>query len=115
MTSNTEEKRYKVIVVGDSNVGKTALFWRFIDGEFIAEKDTQVTTIDFKMKNIRLRNQAAKLYIWDTAGQSIDQSLQLILKAAMESLWSSTSLVRVPSKTLRSNGMIFVAIKLGRQ
>ena len=25
-----EEKKYKFILVGDSNVGKTALFWRFV-------------------------------------------------------------------------------------
>lgn len=64
-----EEKKYKFILVGDSNVGKTALFWRFTEGDFLAEKETQVTTIDFKIKNINLHNKLAKLYIWDTAGQ----------------------------------------------
>lgn len=33
-----EEKKYKFILVGDSNVGKTALFWRFTEGDFLAEK-----------------------------------------------------------------------------
>jgi GTPase SAR1 family protein len=27
--SFSDEKKYKFILVGDSNVGKTALFWRF--------------------------------------------------------------------------------------
>lgn len=34
LSSNKDEKRYKIIIVGDSNVGKTALFRRFTEGEF---------------------------------------------------------------------------------
>ncbi len=33
------------------------------------EKCPQVTTVDFKIKSITLKGKAAKLYIWDTAGQ----------------------------------------------
>jgi GTPase SAR1 family protein len=29
LSSNQDEKRYKIIIVGDSSVGKTAMFWRF--------------------------------------------------------------------------------------
>jgi len=61
--------------VGDSNVGKTALFWRFTEGDFLAEKETQVTTIDFKIKNIQLKDKPVKLYIWDTAGQEKYRSI----------------------------------------
>lgn len=75
LSNNKDEKRYKVIIIGDSNVGKTALFWRFTEGGFLAEKETQVTTIDFKIKNITLKNQPAKLYIWDTAGQEKYRSI----------------------------------------
>ena len=70
-----DQKKYKFILVGDSNVGKTALFWRFTEGDFLAEKETQVTTIDFKIKNINLHNKLAKLYIWDTAGQEKYRSI----------------------------------------
>ena len=75
LSVNKDEKKYKIIIIGDSNVGKTALFWRFTEGEFLAEKDTQVTTIDFKMKNITLKEKPAKLYIWDTAGQEKYRSI----------------------------------------
>lgn len=75
LSTNKDEKRYKIIIIGDSNVGKTALFWRFTEGEFLAEKDTQVTTIDFKIKNINLKDKPAKLYIWDTAGQEKYRSI----------------------------------------
>jgi small GTP-binding protein len=68
LSSDRGGKGYKIIIVGDSNVGKTALFWRFIEGDFLAEKDTQVTTIDFKIKNVQIGEKGVKLYIWDTAG-----------------------------------------------
>jgi len=63
------ELRYKIIMVGDPNVGKTTLFWKYIEGEFLAEKSSTVTTIDFKIKEVRIKGEAIKLYIWDTAGQ----------------------------------------------
>lgn len=75
LSTNKDQKRYKIIIIGDSNVGKTALFWRFTEGDFLAEKDTQVTTIDFKIKNINLKDKPAKLYIWDTAGQEKYRSI----------------------------------------
>ena len=62
------ETRYKIILVGDVNVGKTALFWRFTEGEFMSQKETLVTTIDFKMKGIVINSKPVKLYVWDTAG-----------------------------------------------
>lgn len=37
-------------MIGDPNVGKTTLFWKYIEGEFLPEKAATVTTIDFKIK-----------------------------------------------------------------
>ncbi|OHT16584.1 Ras-related protein Rab-13 [Tritrichomonas foetus] len=57
----------KVIVVGDSTVGKTALLLKYVDGNF-----TQSTTtigVDFKNKNLVLDDKPMKLQLWDTAGQ----------------------------------------------
>lgn len=71
----TQEKKYKLILVGDSNVGKTALFCRFIEGTFSNDKNTLVTTVDFKMKNITINSNPIKLYIWDTAGQEKYRSI----------------------------------------
>ena len=58
----------KVIVIGDSGVGKTNLITRFCENNF---KDTYVATIgvDFKIKSLPINDKKIKMQIWDTAGQ----------------------------------------------
>jgi small GTP-binding protein len=58
----------KVIIIGDSGVGKTNLLTKFCDGVF---KDSYVATIgvDFKIKTISVDDSKIRLQIWDTAGQ----------------------------------------------
>lgn len=58
----------KVIIVGDSGVGKTNLLTYFCEGIF---KDSYVATIgvDFKIKMVQVDDKKIKLQIWDTAGQ----------------------------------------------
>jgi len=68
-TKNTEHNFLaKVIIIGDSGVGKTNLLTKFCEGVF---KDSYVATIgvDFKLKTIALDDCKVKLQIWDTAGQ----------------------------------------------
>ena len=64
-----KQLKYKIIIVGDPCVGKTALFWKYVEGDFLADKATTITTIDFKIKEIAIEGKNVKLYIWDTAGQ----------------------------------------------
>ena len=65
---------FKVIVIGDSNVGKSCLTGRAVNDKF----DTQYSpTIGFEFIsfNIRINNQIVKLQIWDTCGQEVYRSL----------------------------------------
>ncbi|CAL4061781.1 unnamed protein product, partial [Meganyctiphanes norvegica] len=59
---------YKVLVIGDVNVGKTCLVHRFCDERYY---DTYISTvgIDFKQKIVNLDGVPIKLQIWDTAGE----------------------------------------------
>lgn len=58
----------KLIIIGDSGVGKTNLILSFVGQKF---KDNYVATIgvDFKAKTMQSDGKKIKLQIWDTAGQ----------------------------------------------
>jgi len=65
----TEEKQYKVVLLGEGNTGKTSLFTMYIHGDF---NNKHVITVQagFETKKIVLpNNQRVELAIWDTAGQ----------------------------------------------
>lgn len=58
----------KIIVIGESTVGKSCLVERMMDDRW---NPNMITTIgiDFKVKTILIDNKLIKIQIWDTAGQ----------------------------------------------
>uniref|UniRef100_T1DF43 Putative rab-protein 10 n=1 Tax=Psorophora albipes TaxID=869069 RepID=T1DF43_9DIPT len=68
MAKKTYDLLFKLLLIGDSGVGKTCILFRFSDDAFTS---TFISTIgiDFKIKTIELRGKKIKLQIWDTAGQ----------------------------------------------
>jgi len=65
-----ERKHYlfKVIIIGDSGVGKTSILSRFA-GEDVTKSHISTIGIDFKIRTIKINGDEVKLQIWDTAGQ----------------------------------------------
>ncbi|CBZ53035.1 putative Ras family domain-containing protein [Neospora caninum Liverpool] len=59
---------FKLVLIGDSGVGKSCLLLRFSDDAFT---ESYITTIgvDFRFRTINVDNEIVKLQIWDTAGQ----------------------------------------------
>jgi len=62
------DMQIKLLMIGDSGVGKTCLLLRYANDSF---SPTFITTIgiDFKIKNVEIDGKRIKLQIWDTAGQ----------------------------------------------
>ncbi len=90
----------KLLLIGDSGVGKSCLLLRFSDDAFT---NSFITTIgiDFKVKTVELENKRVKLQIWDTAGQERFRTLTSSCVFAFSkskttvyySTWSNTLLV----------------------
>jgi len=59
---------FKVVIVGDTGIGKTSLIMRFADGEFPAQTATTVN-FDCKEKLFKVGKKVIKIEVWDTAGQ----------------------------------------------
>ncbi|ODV81142.1 ras-domain-containing protein [Suhomyces tanzawaensis NRRL Y-17324] len=64
----------KVIILGDSGVGKTSLMQQFVNNKFLHQYKATIGA-DFLTKEITVDNKVVTLQIWDTAGQERFQSL----------------------------------------
>jgi small GTP-binding protein len=71
---DSEELKFKVIVVGDVSVGKTSLVRRQAFNSFEFKMESTVG-IDHLTTHIHVQDQAVKLLLWDTAGQEQYKSL----------------------------------------
>mmetsp|Transcript_10729 Transcript_10729/g.18403 ORF Transcript_10729/g.18403 Transcript_10729/m.18403 type:complete len:216 (-) Transcript_10729:94-741(-) len=72
MTMSRQRQDYdyliKLLLIGDSGVGKSCLLLRFSDDSFTTSFITTIG-IDFKIRTVELDGKRVKLQIWDTAGQ----------------------------------------------
>ncbi|EPY35726.1 hypothetical protein STCU_00948 [Strigomonas culicis] len=64
----------KIIILGDSGVGKTSLMHQFVNHKFDSRYKATIGA-DFLTKDIEVNGQLVSLQIWDTAGQERFQSL----------------------------------------
>jgi len=66
----------KVVLVGDTGVGKTSIIERYINDKYDEnQKTTLVSSYTFKKIDIKKYNKSVSLDIWDTAGQEVYRSL----------------------------------------
>ncbi|KAL7716380.1 Sphingomyelin phosphodiesterase [Entamoeba marina] len=58
----------KILLIGESGVGKTALLQRYCDNKF-TEEIISTIGVDYRSKRIDVKGQQITLQLWDTAGQ----------------------------------------------
>ena len=66
--ANEYDYLVKLLIIGDSGVGKSCVMQRFADHEFTANYISTIG-VDFKVRTVDINGRRVKLQIWDTAGQ----------------------------------------------
>ena len=59
---------FKILLLGDSGVGKSSIILRYIENNFSQNLMNSIG-VDFKLKNIEVKGKKVKLQVWDTTGQ----------------------------------------------
>ncbi|TFK51600.1 ras-domain-containing protein [Heliocybe sulcata] len=60
----------KLLLIGNSSVGKSSLLLRFSDAQWLPEDESSATIgVDFRVHKMNVNGKKVKLSIWDTAGQ----------------------------------------------
>ncbi|XP_070709698.1 EF-hand calcium-binding domain-containing protein 4B [Pempheris klunzingeri] len=68
------DRLFKVVLVGNSSVGKTSLLRSFCEGCF-HPSTTATVGIDYSVKTLTLDNMQVAMQLWDTAGQERYRSI----------------------------------------
>eukprot|EP00163_Fabomonas_tropica_P009635 TRINITY_DN1945_c0_g1_i1.p1 TRINITY_DN1945_c0_g1~~TRINITY_DN1945_c0_g1_i1.p1 ORF type:complete len:206 (-),score=72.30 TRINITY_DN1945_c0_g1_i1:267-884(-) len=74
MSSNRKKVLLKVIILGDSGVGKTSLMNQYVNKKFSNQYKATIGA-DFLTKEVMVEDRLVTMQIWDTAGQERFQSL----------------------------------------
>jgi Ras-related protein Rab-11A len=69
---------FKVVLIGDSAVGKTQLLARFARNEFSVDSKATIG-VEFQTKTLVIDNKTVKAQIWDTAGQERYAAMALLI------------------------------------
>jgi len=60
----------KLLLIGNSSVGKSSLLLRFSDKQWLPEDEASATIgVDFRVHKMEVKGRKVKMSIWDTAGQ----------------------------------------------
>ena len=71
---HTPDTLLKIVLIGNSNTGKTSVLLRFTSESFNDGMQNTVG-VDFKIKSLQVDDKIAKVQVWDTAGQERFRSI----------------------------------------
>ena len=63
------DEKIKIMVIGESKIGKTSLISRYCNNEFCGGAYLSTIGIDYQIKDLNIRKKKIRVQIWDTAGQ----------------------------------------------
>ena len=68
MSNHEYDYLFKILIIGESDVGKQDFLLRFTDDSFTGTLLEEIG-LDFRIKKLNFQNKIVKLQIWDTAGE----------------------------------------------
>ena len=71
---NSYDLLYKIVIIGDTNVGKSNILSRYLTNEFTSNTKSTVG-VELGIKFLKIKNTSTKIQIWDTAGQERYQAI----------------------------------------
>ena len=74
MKAAQEAPVYKIVLIGDSGVGKSNILWRLTSDKFSVESKATLG-VEFASKSLRVGDKNIVVQIWDTAGQERYRSI----------------------------------------
>ena len=72
--SNKVDHRLKIITIGESNVGKTCLIFKYCDNVFQSQT-VNTLGVEMRTKKMKVDDKKVQLKIFDTAGQEKFKSI----------------------------------------
>ena len=85
---------FKLIIIGDTAVGKSCLLHRLTNNEFLTDHEVTVG-VEFGTLLVKLEQQVLKLQIWDTAGQESFKSITKIFYRGAHCIFLSYDITRL--------------------
>ena len=67
-SENTNMRRFKILLLGDSGVGKSSLIHRWVEEKY-SETLLGTVGVNFKTKKVTIEGEVVSVQVWDTAGQ----------------------------------------------
>ena len=124
-------KTFKVMILGDSGVGKTSMLEQYVSKSFSGHYKVTIGS-DFLSKDLTLDGEKVKLQIWDTAGQEKYRSLSVAYyrgadacifvydvtdKASFNNLgsWLEAFFSQVPGKRTENFPILLVGNKIDKK
>ena len=85
---------FKLIIIGDSAVGKSCMLHRLTNNEFVNDHEVTVG-VEFGTLLVKLEQQVFKLQIWDTAGQDSFKSITKIFYRGAHCIFLTYDITRL--------------------